>query len=345
MENRSLVCLSENSDSNELNNDGDQNDYSNTPIVSFGILSDVQYADTDDDFNYAKDRLRYYRNSRNLVREAVNYWSLLPNDVNFQFILQLGDLIDGKCKKESKQNEALNQILSEFKDFKVYHCWGNHEFYNFNRAEIVHTPLNTAKLFDNQSNGANYYAMDLTDRLRLICLDSYDFSMLGYADNHETYIQAHKYLTQHNKNEDLNSADNLRGHAKRFSKINGSVSDTQLKWLKNQLIKCKESNLKAIVCGHIPIHPQACDTTMCLAWNYKDVLDLLWLYGNLVVAYLCGHDHAGGYFRDKCNIHHLTLNAIVETPANTNSFATVKVCNDKILIEGVGLIQYYEIYF
>jgi manganese-dependent ADP-ribose/CDP-alcohol diphosphatase len=53
----------------------------------------------------------------------------------------------------------------------------------------------------------------------------------------------------------------------------------------------------------------------------------------------------GGYFRDKSNIHHLTVPAIIETPPNTNSFATIKVFDNKISIEGVGLIGFYEFYY
>jgi manganese-dependent ADP-ribose/CDP-alcohol diphosphatase len=335
------------SNSSELNNDEDKNECSNVPIVTFGMLSDVQYADVDDGLNYRKDRNRYYRNSKKLVTEAVNYWSMLPKDLNFQFVVQLGDLIDGKCKIASKHNEALDEILAEFGDFKVYHCWGNHEFYNFSRQEIVHTQLNSSRILNDNclvTDHANYYTLDLTDRVRLICLDSYDFSILGFDEAHETYAQAHKFLKQHNQNADLNSAESLRGHAKRFLKYNGAVSESQMKWLDGELSKCKTSDMKALVCGHVPVHPQACSTTMCLAWNYRDILNLFWSYGNTVVGYFCGHDHDGGYFRDKYNIHHLTFNAILETPPNTNSFATVKICKDKILVEGVGLIQYYEIY-
>ncbi len=85
----------------------------------------------------------------------------------------------------------------------------------------------------------------------------------------------------------------MRGHARRFSKFNGSLSDRQMEWLRAQLNACKESNRKAIVCGHLPIQAQAADT-MCLAWNSKEVLELLWSFDKTVVAYFAGHDHQGG---------------------------------------------------
>ncbi len=73
------------------------------------------------------------------------------------------------------------------------------------------------------------------------------------------------------------------------------------------------------------------------------MLDLLWIYDENVLAYIAGHDHDGGYFLDRKNIHHLTLPAIVECESNTNSFATVHVYKDHILIEGVGRIGTYQI--
>lgn len=99
-----------------------------------------------------------------------------------------------------------------------------------------------------------------------------------------------------------------------------------------------------IVCGHLPIHAQASDHT-CLAWDSKRVLELIWSYDTTVVAYFAGHDHQGGYFRDKCNIHHITFAAILETPSNSNAYATVIVYDNKVSVEGVGVIGYYEIYF
>lgn len=80
-------------------------------------------------------------------------------------------------------------------------------------------------------------------------------------------------------------------------------------------------------------------------WNYKELLDLLWTFDGTVIAYLAGHDHPGGYFRDRKNIHHLTVHAVIESDTNTNSFATVHVYKNFLLIEGVGLVESYKIDF
>jgi manganese-dependent ADP-ribose/CDP-alcohol diphosphatase len=322
------------------------------PIISFGIITDIQYADIENGLNYVGDKTRYYRNSLNLVKESVQHWHENIADANFKFIIQLGDIIDGKSSKDREDalSLVLNELKSDFKtlipDFSLYHIWGNHEFYCFKRDEILATELNSAKLSNPKvSSTANYYKLDLTDEIKLICLDFYENSALGYDETHDIYKDSLEMLRKHNPNEDLNSADGLRGHGKRFTKFNGSLSQNQFVWLQENLKFFKENNLKVIICGHLPVHPQATASPMCLAWNYKEVLDLFAQYEKTLLAYLCGHDHDGGYFRDKSNIHHLTFAGIIETPPNSNSFATIKVFDNKISIEGVGLISYYEIYY
>ena len=91
----------------------------------------------------------------------------------------------------------------------------------------------------------------------------------------------------------------MRGHALRFSKFNGSIPNEQINWLKDQLNICKDNGVKAIVCGHLPLHPKASDPR-CLAWNNKEILEIIWEFDRTVIAYFSGHDHQGGYFRDKC---------------------------------------------
>lgn len=179
---------------------------------------------------------------------------------------------------------------------------------NFLRQEIVELSLNTAKsLNQNLDANANYYTYDVTSKLKLICLDYYKFSALGYLETDETYKNAYELLNKHNKNEDKNSYNGLRGHAQRFTKFNGGLGDVQMEWLNEQLKICKDSQMKCIICGHLPIHTQASDPT-CISWVrsnikfkiqieilflmifillYKDskaVLELIWSFENTVIG-------------------------------------------------------------
>jgi len=73
------------------------------------------------------------------------------------------------------------------------------------------------------------------------------------------------------------------------------------------------------------------------------VLDILWTYNDIILAYIAGHCHEGAYFYDEKNIHHLTLHAIVECEPNRNEFANVYVYKEYLMIEGVGRIGSYQI--
>jgi len=333
--------------------DPEENQEQCEPLAVFGVITDIQYANVDDHKSYDRDYIRYYRNSLNLVKEAVNDWK--NSTIKIKFVIQLGDFVDGKAKHINDSEPSVNCVLNEFKKLfdddeermksELLHIWGNHEFYNFLRSDLMNLPLNTAKsLRQDADKQGNYYSYPVTDHLTLICLDCYEFSIIGYTADHPIYKEAHDLLRKHNTNEDLNNTSGLRGHAKRFSMFNGSLSESQMKWLERQLIECKEKNKKVIVCGHVPIHPQAVDLR-CLMWDQKEILELLGLFEKTVIAYFSGHDHRGGYFRDKHNIHHISFPAIIETTPNSNAYATVKVYDNKVSVEGVGKIGYYECYF
>lgn len=219
-------------------------------------------------------------------------------------------------------------------------CWKfeDNEFLIFTWHSPALRPLLLTVPLDTD---ANFYTYDVTPQLRLICLDFYEDSVHGYPSTHPTYQSSLALLRAHNRNADLNSVEGMRGHALRFSAFNAALSARQLAWLRAQLEACRAHGRRALVCGHLPVHAQATDVR-CLAWNAKDVLDVLWAYEGTCVAYLAGHDHDGGYFRDKKNIHHVTLAAVIETPPTSNAFATVNVYGNRIGVEGVGVIGYYR---
>ena len=271
-----------------------KNEIKNEPVVTFGLFTDIQYADIDDDgINYVKKR--YYRNGINAIKNATHKWKSISN---FKFIIQLGDLIDGKSKGINDSIPAMQRVLNElnrlFEDKaqsdtpNLLHIWGNHEFYNFKRDYLIHTELNTAKcLNQNLETKANYYTFKVTDKLKLVCLDFYDFSCLGYDETSDEYKKAYSYLTTHNKNSDLDLVDGLMGNKKRLSLMNGSLSDEQLKWLVLELVACEKDGYKTILCGHIPCDPRTC-VPDCLAWNYKELLEIMWKFNKTVIAYFSG---------------------------------------------------------
>ena len=127
----------------------------NKLLFKFGIISDVQYADIDDRLNYEGTVLRYYRNSVGLLRKAVDFWKHQEPD----FILQLGDIIEGNHVRKQDRERTLETVLNVCKELGCYicHLWGNHEFYLYSREELAATQLNS-KLKLHNGNSASVAA-------------------------------------------------------------------------------------------------------------------------------------------------------------------------------------------
>jgi manganese-dependent ADP-ribose/CDP-alcohol diphosphatase len=303
------------------------------PLCSFGVLADIQYSDHDD--VHVFNKCRYYRNSLNQISNAIDHWKEfeLKTDSKLKFILQLGDLIDGKCERNNESVEsmhlALKQLNKMFDDEtgaeipKLLHIFGNHEMYNFLRSEILSLELNSARALgqDAKKNGI-YYALDLSSKLKLICLDLYEFSVLGYAKTDETFIKANEFIETKLKESKRSGL---------YPVMNGGVKEMQLSWFENELYKCQSENKKALVCGHCPVLEEASHVKY-LALNSDELNGVMGQFRNVVVAYLSGHYHEGGYLKDEFNIHHITVPGVVEKGPDECSIMTANVYEDKIII-------------
>jgi len=98
------------------------------------------------------------------------------------------------------------------------------------------------------------------------------------------------------------------------------------------------------VSGHLPVHPLSTEP-ICLAWNSEDLLAVIGAHG-CVVCFMAGHDHDGGYHRDRgSGVHHLTLEGVIETPPESDAFATVSVYEDRMSLKGRGRTADRELVF
>mgnify|MGYP001795645193 CR=1 FL=1 len=61
------------------------------PLFSFGVISDVQYADIPDGRSFLGTP-RYYRHSIHVLQRAVQKWNNLKN---LNFTINFGDIVDG----------------------------------------------------------------------------------------------------------------------------------------------------------------------------------------------------------------------------------------------------------
>lgn len=321
-----------------------------TPLFTFGVIADIQYADIDDGFNYSRTRKRYYRSSLQLLKNAQESWS--ESAVRPEFILQLGDIIDGFNKGHDASERALDSVLREFSSspVEVHHVWGNHEFYNFSRSALLRSKLNstlhTDRSFSGAQAGGDIYAYHFSPfhGFRFVVLDAYDVSLLGRDESSEQYNTALNLIKQYNNNEDLNCPPVCGNLEQRFTKFNGGFSKDQLDWLDSVLSSADEKGEKVTIVSHLPVHPHSTDP-ICLAWNFDELLDIIRSHFS-VVCFMAGHDHDGGYHRDKdTGVHHLTLEGVIETPPHSNAFGTVSVYEDKMVLKGKGRITDREFLF
>lgn len=178
------------------------------PLFSFGVIADVQYADIDDGHNFLRTRKRYYRSSVQLLRAALRSWSEAA--VRPDFILQLGDIIDGFNRRHAASERALEAVLRELSSSpaKVHHVWGNHEFYNFSRTRLLGSELDSSAGAERSlaESGTGVYAYRFSPHpgFAFVVLDAYDLSILGREEPSERHREAMLLLRQYNHNEDLN---------------------------------------------------------------------------------------------------------------------------------------------
>ncbi|XP_072501175.1 manganese-dependent ADP-ribose/CDP-alcohol diphosphatase isoform X3 [Notamacropus eugenii] len=265
------------------------------PCFSFGIISDIQYADIEDGYNFLRTRTRYYRYSLCHLQGAIEEWNEESN--HLFFVLQLGDIIDGFNAQYKVSEESLENVLKEFKKLKapVHHSWGNHEFYNFSRDYLKNSKLNTKFLGDQIAHcpetipSENYYAYHFVPfpKFRFVLLDAYDLSVLGLDQSSPKYQDCMKMLKEKNPNKELNSPQGLS--EPQFVRYNGGFSQDQLDWFNAVLTFSDTNQEKVVVVGHVPIHPDTSEEE-CLAWNYRDALSVIWSH-KCVVCFFAGHNH------------------------------------------------------
>lgn len=326
-------------------------------LFSFGVITDIQYADRDDAMNFSKTRRRFYRKSLRCLDDAVNYWNA---NEKTKFLLQLGDVIDGSCRRSSTSPECFQRLCQTFAKYRgqVAHCWGNHELYNFSREQLIASSCYAnAVLEGDVCDGREMmfaacaalkddqlccYHFSPCEGFRFVVIDCYDISALGRVASHPKSKQATEFLRQMNPNADKN--DHRNATLPHHVEYNGSLSPQQIQWLDETLKSSENKFEKVIISGHIPVHPEATGASTCLLWNYEEVLEVIDRH-SCVVAYFAGHDHEGARkFQSSTGVHHCTFESVLEAvPAsqggNETAFATIDVYSDKMAIRGNGDIK------
>ena len=244
------------------------------PLLSFGVFSDVQWADRD------AEGSRDYRGSRDRFRQIV----AALNIERVAFSVQLGDFIDGWDTDSVRSGRDLDSVLRVSKAFKgkLMHVAGNHD--HRAGANILRKKWKLKSLYYD-------FAIPASKGWRFVVLDANDGA-------------------------------------------GATIGEKQLAWFSKTLSTAKKKRERVIVFCHYPLLREAAPNHRLD--NPEPILSML-DSAACVVAWIAGHDHAGGYTEYK-GVHHITLRAVVEYPQKT-PFAVVNLYADKLVELGFGAEQ------
>lgn len=127
----------------------------------------------------------------------------------------------------------------------------------------------------------------------------------------------------------------------------GGIGDAQMEWLHATLASAAENGERVIVASHVPLSRTAARPGMA-AWNCDEVSALLEA-SPAVALCVAGHDHPGRYGRTLVpsaqlhsgyktfgRVHYVTLEAMLEAPADGNAFAALEVYDHEVIVNAGG---------
>ena len=127
----------------------------------------------------------------------------------------------------------------------------------------------------------------------------------------------------------------------------GGIGDAQMEWLRATLASAAENGERVIVASHVPLSRTAARPGMA-AWNCDEVSALLEA-SPAVALCVAGHDHPGRYGRTLVpsaqlhsgyktfgRVHYVTLEAMLEAPADGNAFAALEVYDHEVIVNAGG---------
>lgn len=212
-----------------------------TPIIRFGVVADIQYADAD------PKRDNFYRSSVQKLDTAITHF----NDEMVDFTVTLGDMID-------RNPFDIDLIMKQLKGLnkKVYNIPGNHDYSGF---------VDNNMMFKKLKMPAEYYTF-AQKKWRFIMLNTNEVASYANieASNKEKELAAIK--------DSIEVQGRTNAHP-----WNGGISNMQMLWLLEELTKAEKKGENVIVCTHHPLYP-ASELT---ALNDKEILETLSQFKNI----------------------------------------------------------------
>lgn len=327
---------------------------SSSSSFQFGVIADIQHANANDAMNFQGTKLRRYRSSLDIYKQAVVTWE---RNYQVDFSLILGDTIDGRAASMNNHFECLSSVLkiASYQKSPTFFCFGNHCHYCFDRTELKALISNSfEKLYSREVTEEDHdvnhkkkeetlgnvmssgeclglnYTWSPRPGWRFISIDSYDVSLIGSTSiGHRE--QAETLLSEHNPN-DLSVSggwfQGLSDDKMRYVPYNGAVSQNQLDWLEMLLASSYINNEKVVIFCHQPVYSP--DRPKSLVWNSEEVLDVIHRFDDTVVMWIAGHDHDGQAAIDSHGIYHIIPPAPIECEPGDTAFGVVEVHADHL---------------
>jgi 3',5'-cyclic AMP phosphodiesterase CpdA len=114
-------------------------------ILSFGMVTDAHYADLE------PKGTRYYRQSMEKMQECI----ALMNDKKVDFVIELGDLVNGMPTQTAEKLKAIEAVYAGFAGPR-YHVLGNHDVESLSKRQFMAAIENT-----HIAKKRTYYSFDI----------------------------------------------------------------------------------------------------------------------------------------------------------------------------------------
>jgi manganese-dependent ADP-ribose/CDP-alcohol diphosphatase len=315
-------------------------------LLSLGLIADIQTADIPDGASF-HGAPRWYRAALDGAERAAHAFASSRVDA----VVGLGDLLDAQAAPHAE--ELVQEVLArlERSGAPTYHTVGNHCLAALGR-ERVNTHLIPASVLRggkdacadsaaSKADGASqhsFYEVGLAPSLRLVVLDGFHVSLLGWPEGHALREEAASTLAARNPNANKFSADGLVGPDRRYVAFGGGLGAAQLDWFKGRLEDAVAAGARLIIACHLPIHPETAPG-VCLLWEYEAVLEAIAsVPPGTVIATLAGHSHRdGGWTCADTGTHHRVLASVLETRPGCDCYAVLDLHEDAVVINGAGL--------
>lgn len=239
----------------------------NSHPLRFGIITDIHFS--------TENETAAREATSAELRACMECWK----GHNVDFLLQLGDLINGS---ETHKHEELRQVSAIFKPFPatIRHVIGNHCL-ALPRRELQEALGLQSACYSFTSQG-----------FRFMVLDGMDVSVLRTPETEEdrqllAHFQAHPELHDYC----------------------GAIGSRQKAWMQKKLEEAEHFGEKVIIICHFPLLAETTDQLHGLLWNHQEIAELL-VSSPAVKACLSGHYHYGGYAQLN-GLHFVVLPAFV----------------------------------